>query len=125
MTLEKAATKFVEANGSKYAYRSIGDDAGNLPLVLLQHFTGTMDGWDPTVVNGLAKKRRVIVFDNVGVASSSGTTPDNVAQMAIDAHDFFSALGLKKVDLLGYSLGGMVGGHGPARRRRASPPGTG
>jgi len=108
MTLEKAATKFVEANGTKYAYRSIGDDAGNLPLVLLQHFTGTMDGWDPTVVNGLAKKRRVIVFDNVGVASSSGTTPDNVAQMAIDAHDFFSALGLKKVDLLGYSLGGMV-----------------
>jgi pimeloyl-ACP methyl ester carboxylesterase len=67
-----------------------------------------MDSWDPLVVNGLAKNRTVIVFDNVGVASSSGTTPDNVAQMAIDARDFISALGLEKVDLLGYSLGGMV-----------------
>jgi pimeloyl-ACP methyl ester carboxylesterase len=102
MTLETAETKFVEARGKKYAYRRIGKDAGNPPLVL------TMDSWDPLVVNGLAKNRTVIVFDNVGVASSSGTTPDNVAQMAIDARDFISALGLEKVDLLGYSLGGMV-----------------
>jgi pimeloyl-ACP methyl ester carboxylesterase len=108
MTLETAKTKFVEARGTKYAYRSIGNDVGNLPLVFMQHFTGTIDGWDPLVVNGLAKNRLVVVFDNAGVASSSGTTPDNVAQMAIDAHDFISALGLKKVDLLGYSLGGMV-----------------
>ena len=108
MTLETAKTKFVEARGTKYAYRSIGNDVGNLPLVLMQHFTGTIDGWDPLVVNGLAKNRLVVVFDNAGVASSSGTTPDNVAQMAVDAHDFISALGLKKVDLLGYSLGGMV-----------------
>jgi pimeloyl-ACP methyl ester carboxylesterase len=74
----------------------------------MQHFTGTIDGWDPLVVNGLAKHRLVVVFDNAGVASSSGTTPDNVAQMAIDAQDFISALGFEKVDLLGYSLGGMV-----------------
>jgi pimeloyl-ACP methyl ester carboxylesterase len=107
MTLETAETKFVEARGNKYAYRRIGN-AGNTPIVLMQHFTGTMDSWDPLVVSGLAKNRTVIVFDNVGVASSSGTTPDNVAQMAIDARDFISALGLEKVDLLGYSLGGMV-----------------
>ena len=50
----------------------------------------------------------VLPFDNVGVGSSSGTTPDNVAQMALDAYDFISAMGLEKVDLLGYSLGGMV-----------------
>ena len=106
--LETSETKFVEARGTKYAYRSVGKDVGNLPLVFMQHFTGTMDGWDPLVVNGLAKNRLVVVFDNAGVASSSGTTPDNVAQMAIDAHDFISALGLEKVDLLGYSLGGMV-----------------
>jgi pimeloyl-ACP methyl ester carboxylesterase len=74
----------------------------------MQHFTGTIDGWDPLVVNGLAKHRRVVVFDNAGVGSSGGATPDNVAQMAIDAHDFISALGFEKVDLLGYSLGGMV-----------------
>src|SRR6478609_7963015 len=93
MTLETSETKFVEARGTKYAYRSIGRDSGNLPLVFMQHFTGTIDGWDPLVVNGLAKHRLVVVFDNAGVASSSGTTPDNVAQMAIDAHDFISALG--------------------------------
>src|SRR6478672_2165702 len=108
MMLETAETKFVEVRGTKYAYRSIGRDSSNLPLVFMQHFTGTMDGWDPLVVNGLAKHRLVVVFDNAGVASSSGTTPDNVAQMAIDAHDFISALGLERVDLLGYSLGGMV-----------------
>ena len=108
MTLETAETKVVEAKGTKYAYRSVGNDEGNLPLVFLQHFTGTIDGWDPLVVNGLAKNRLVVAFDNAGVARSGGTTPDNVAQMAIDAHDFISALGLERVDLLGYSLGGMV-----------------
>jgi pimeloyl-ACP methyl ester carboxylesterase len=108
MMLETVETKFVEARGTKYAYRSIGKDLGTLPLVLMQHFTGTIDGWDPLVVNGLAKHRRVVVFDNAGVGSSGGATPDNVAQMAIDAHDFISALGFEKVDLLGYSLGGMV-----------------
>jgi pimeloyl-ACP methyl ester carboxylesterase len=108
MTLETSETKFVEAGGTKYAYRSFGKDSGNLPLVFMQHFTGTMDGWDPLVVNGLAKNRLAVVFDNAGVASSSGTTPDTVAQMASDARDFISALGLEKVDLLGYSLGGMV-----------------
>ncbi len=108
MTLETSETKFVEARGTKYAYRSIGKDSGNLPLFFMQHFTGTMDGWDPLVVNGLAKNRLVVVFDNAGIASSSGTTPDTVAQMASDARDFISALGLEKVDLLGYSLGGMV-----------------
>lgn len=106
--LETSETKFVEARGTKYTYRRIGRDAGNPALVFMQHFTGTMDGWDPLVVNGLAKNRLVVVFNNAGVASSSGITPDNVAQMAVDAHDFISALGLKKVDLLGYSLGGMV-----------------
>ena len=59
MMLETAETKFVEARGTKYAYRSIGKDSGNLPLVLMQHFTGTIDGWDPLVVNGLAKHRLV------------------------------------------------------------------
>jgi pimeloyl-ACP methyl ester carboxylesterase len=92
----------------------------------MQHFTGTIDGWDPLIVNGLAKNRLVIVFDNAGVARSGGTTPDNVAQMAIDAHDFISALGLEKVDLLGYSLGGMVAqqlvaNHPELARRRRTP----
>ncbi|MFZ1961645.1 MAG: alpha/beta hydrolase [Methylovirgula sp.] len=105
--LETAPTKFVEAGGTKFAYRSFGAPAG-IPLVFLQHFSGNMDSWDPAVVNALAKDRPVVVFDNSGVGKSSGSTPDNVGQMAADALRFFSALRLEKVDLLGYSLGGFI-----------------
>src|SRR3954464_3544287 len=78
--LETAANKYVEANDIKFSYRKLGPATGT-PLILLQHFTGTMDSWDPAVVNGLAKDRPVIVFNNTGVGSSSGKTPDNVEQM--------------------------------------------
>ena len=105
--LETAPNKTVEANGIKFSYRSFGKTTGT-PLILLQHFTGTMDYWDPAVVNGLAKERPVVVFNNTGVGKTSGATPDNVEQMATDAVAFINALGLKKVDLLGYSLGGFI-----------------
>lgn len=105
--LETAKTQFVEADGTRFAYRKIGDENG-YPLILLQHFTGTMDYWDPAVVNGLAKNRQVIVFDNTGVGASSGKVPDNVEQMSKDALAFIRGLGYNKVDLLGYSLGGMI-----------------
>ena len=107
MKLETAPTRFARANGVNFAYRELGGGTG-LPLVLMQHFTGTMDDWDPSVVNGLAQGRRVIVFDNAGVGRSTGETPDNVERMAKDAEDFIRALGLERIDLLGYSLGGMV-----------------
>jgi pimeloyl-ACP methyl ester carboxylesterase len=107
MRLETAATEFVEVNGTRFAYQNIGQGPG-IPLILLQHFSGTMDGWDPAVVNGLARDRRVVVFDNAGVGKSSGKTPDNVSQMALDAEDFITGLGLKQVDFLDYSLGGMI-----------------
>jgi len=106
-TLEGARTKFIQAGGTNFAYRAIGTPNG-VPLVLLQHFTGTIDHWDPAIVNELAKRREVIVFDNTGVGSSSGQVPDNVEQMAIDTLVFINALGFQQVDLLGYSLGGMV-----------------
>lgn len=105
--LETAPTSFVEADGIRFAYRSFGSKSGT-PLVFLQHFSGTMDDWDPAVVNVLAKGRPVVVFDNTGVGKSSGNTPDNVLQMATDATRFISALDLKNVDLLGFSLGGCV-----------------
>jgi pimeloyl-ACP methyl ester carboxylesterase len=105
--LETAPTKYIEAGGIKFSYRALGKTSGT-PLILLQHFTGTMDYWDPAVVNGLAQERPVIVFNNTGVGSSSGKTPDNVEQMATDAYTFIHALGYKKVDLLGYSLGGFI-----------------
>ncbi|ARO34351.1 alpha/beta hydrolase family protein (plasmid) [Rhizobium sp. NXC14] len=105
--LETAPTRYVEAGGIRFAYRRLGPDTGT-PLILLQHFTGTMDAWDPAVVNALAADRTVVVFDNAGVGSSSGTVPDNVEQQTRDAEAFISALGFKQVDLLGFSLGGFL-----------------
>ena len=106
-SLETASTKYVEANGVKFSYRTIGKATG-VPLIMLVHFTGTMDYWDPAVVNGLAKERSVIVFNNRGIGHTSGKPSDNVAEMATDAYSFIQALGYKKVDILGFSLGGFV-----------------
>jgi pimeloyl-ACP methyl ester carboxylesterase len=107
VTLETAPTEFVEAGGIRFAYRWLGAREGT-PLVCLQHFSGTMDAWDPAVINALAESRPVVVFDNTGLGKSSGSTPDSVTQMAADALGYLQALSLTKVDLLGYSLGGMV-----------------
>jgi len=106
-TYETTPTRFVEANGIRYAYRSLEKESG-VPLVFLQHFRGTLDNWDPAVVNGLAKDRPVVMFDSAGIARSGGQTPDNVAEMAHHALAVIQALGLRQVDLLGFSLGGFV-----------------
>jgi len=106
-TLETAPTLYVEGNGIRFAYRRLGPASGT-PLVLLQHFSGNIDAWDPAVVNALAADRPVIVFDNAGVGRSTGQTPDNIAAMAKDAVAFILLLDLPKVDLLGFSLGGCV-----------------
>jgi pimeloyl-ACP methyl ester carboxylesterase len=106
-TLETAPTRDIEGRGIRFAYRRLGTSTGT-PLVLLQHFSGNIDAWDPAVVNALAADRPVIAFDNAGVGRSTGQTPDNVATMARDAVDFIHLLGLPEVDLLGFSLGGCV-----------------
>ena len=106
-TLETAPTRYVEGYGIRFAYRRLGPATGT-PLVLLQHFSGNIDAWDPAVVNALATDRPVIAFDNAGVGRSTGQTPDNIAAMARDAVAFISLLGLSEVDLLGFSLGGCV-----------------
>jgi pimeloyl-ACP methyl ester carboxylesterase len=94
------------ASGVDYAYRESG--AGPVPLVLLQHFRGNLDSWDPALIDALASTRRVVTFDNAGVGGSSGTTPDTVAQMARDAIAFLTAIGLGQADLLGFSIGSFV-----------------
>jgi pimeloyl-ACP methyl ester carboxylesterase len=96
------------AGGVEYAYRDTGGGAGALPLVLLQHFRGNLDNWDPALVDALAAGRRVIAFDNAGVGGSAGTTPDTIEQMARDALAFLAALDLDQVDLLGFSIGSFV-----------------
>jgi pimeloyl-ACP methyl ester carboxylesterase len=94
------------SNAVEYAYRDLG--ASERPLVLLQHFRGNLDNWDPALIDGLASRRRVITFDNVGVAGTTGTTPHTVEQMALDALTFLDALGLDAIDLLGFSIGSFV-----------------
>ena len=95
------------ANGVDYAYRDTGGEGG-VPLVLLQHFRGNLDNWDPALIDALASARRVITFDNTGVGGSSGTTPRTVEQMAYDAIAFLAAIDLGQVDLLGFSIGSFV-----------------
>ena len=102
-----APTQFVEADGIRFAYRRFGQEDGT-PLLFMQHFRGGMDHWDPAVTDGFAENRPVILFDNAGVASSSGETPDSIDAMAEHAADFVGALGLSQIDLLGFSLGGYV-----------------
>jgi pimeloyl-ACP methyl ester carboxylesterase len=106
-TAVTVSTQFVEANGIRFAYRHWGK-RGDLPLVFNQHFTGNLDNWDPAVLDGLAREREVIIFNNAGVASSTGEVPNTFAGMAKNAEAFIDGLGLKKVDLLGFSIGGMV-----------------
>ncbi len=104
---QTAPTQFVDAAGVRFAYRRFGK-SGGVPLVFNIHFTGTMDHWDPAVTDGFAKDREVILFDNAGISSSSGEVPNSIEEMAADAAAFIKALGLTEVDVLGFSLGGLV-----------------
>jgi len=106
-THQTAPTQFAEAKGIRFAYRRFGNQAG-VPLVFNQHYLGTMDYWDPAVTDGLAKEREVILFDNAGVSSSSGQVPTSFQEMGANAITFIKALGLNKVDVLGFSIGGLV-----------------
>src|SRR3979411_1092577 len=106
-THQTAPTQFVEANSIRFAYRRFGK-TGGVPLVLSQHYIGTMDYWDPTVTDGLARDREVILFDNAGVSSSSGEVPTTFEQLPAHATPFTKSLRLKQLDLFGFSIGGMV-----------------
>jgi pimeloyl-ACP methyl ester carboxylesterase len=104
---QTAPTQFVEANGIRFAYRRFGK-ADGVPIVFNQHYAGTMDYWDPAVTDGLARDREVILFNNAGISSSSGEVPTTFEQMGANAVAFSRALGLNKVDVFGFSIGGMV-----------------
>jgi len=104
---ETTPTQFQNVGDIRIAYREIGAASG-VPVIFLNHLTGVLDNWDPRVVDGIAAKHRVIVFDNRGIGASGGVTPDTVEAMARDAIAFIRALGFKQVDLLGFSLGGFI-----------------
>lgn len=107
ITWKTAPTKVVEVGGTRFAYRRLGPDTG-VPVIFLNHLAAELDRWDPEVVDGIAARRRVIVFDNRGIGASEGKTPATVEAMARDAVAFIRALGLAQVDLLGFSLGGFI-----------------
>ncbi len=103
----EASTERVTAgNAIEYAYRDLGE--GDVPIVLLQHFRGNLDNWDPALVDELASDRRVVTFDNVGVGATTGRTPSTVEAMAHDAIAFIEAMDFPRVDLLGFSIGSFV-----------------
>lgn len=106
-TWRNAATKGVDVGGTRFVYRELGPDSG-VPVIFLNHLAAELDRWDPRVVDGIARRRRVIVFDNRGIGASGGRTPSSVEAMARDAVAFIRALGFAQVDLFGFSLGGFI-----------------
>jgi pimeloyl-ACP methyl ester carboxylesterase len=107
LSYSDATTRRITAdNAIEYAYRELGES--EVPLVLLQHFRGNLDNWDPALVDALAADRRVVTFDNLGVGATTGKTPNTVEAMAQGAIAFLEAMNFQRVDLLGFSLGSFV-----------------
>jgi pimeloyl-ACP methyl ester carboxylesterase len=127
-THNTAPTRFAEVGGIRFAYRRFGNPGGT-PIVLLQHFMGNLDNYDPAVTEALARGREVILTDNAGVGLSTGAAPETVAGMGRDAASLIDALGLEQVDLFGFSMGGYVAQQiavdRPERVRRLILVGTG
>jgi pimeloyl-ACP methyl ester carboxylesterase len=107
LSYDATPTQFVSVQGIEFAFRRFGAGDG-LPLVLLPHFRASMDNWDPALLDAIAKERTVVAFDNRGVSSTGGTTPETYGAMADDAAAFISALGYRQVDVLGFSIGGAI-----------------
>ena len=95
------------ANGITYVYRELGEKIG-IPIVFFTHLSANLDNWDPRIIDGIAKQHWVITFDNTGVGLSSGQVPGTIKEMAEDAIDFIKALGFKQIDILSFSMGGMI-----------------
>ncbi|NYF79031.1 alpha/beta fold hydrolase [Granulicella arctica] len=103
----EAPTLFLQTSREKYAYRRFGKRS-QCPLLLLQHFTGTLDNWDPALTDALAAEHDLILFDNAGIGRSTGSVPKSVGEMAEHVHAFLDGLEITTCDVLGFSLGGMI-----------------
>ncbi|MFW2076649.1 alpha/beta fold hydrolase [Acinetobacter sp. ULE_I010] len=101
-------TQFINAGGINFAYREYGQQNGGTPVIFLNHLAAVLDNWDPRIIDGIAAKHHVVVFDNRGVGASTGEPAKSIEQMADDAITFIHAKGFKQVDLFGFSMGGMI-----------------
>lgn len=101
-------TQTLSAGGVNFAYRELGKHHGGTPVVFLTHLAAVLDNWDPRIIDGIAARHHVIAFDNRGIGATSGSPSSSMEQMADDAITFIKAMGFQKVDLLGFSLGGMI-----------------
>jgi pimeloyl-ACP methyl ester carboxylesterase len=121
-------TRTINVGGVLFVYRELGPDSG-VPVVFLHHLMAVLDDWDPRLIDGIAAHRRVITFDNRGVGASGGSVPHTIEEMGRDAIAFIRAMGLRKVDLLGFSMGGgvaqMIALQAPDLVRRMILAGTG
>ena len=108
VTWKTVPTQSITAGGVDYKYRELGKHHGGTPVVFLTHLAAVLDNWDPRIIDGIAARHHVITFDNRGIGASSGSPSNSIEQMADDAITFVKAMGYDKVDLLGFSLGGMV-----------------
>ena len=128
VTWKNAPTRTIAVGGVPFVYRELGPSSG-VPVIFLHHLMAVLDDWDPRVIDGIAAQRRVIAFDNRGVGASGGSVPHTIEEMGRDAIAFIRALGHKKVDLLGFSLGGgvaqMIALQAPDLVRRMILAGTG
>ncbi len=107
MNWKEVPTRTIDVGGTSFAYRDLGPDS-DVPVIFLHHLMAVLDDWDPRVIDGIAAQRRVIAFDNRGVGASGGAVPHTIEEMGRDAIAFIRAMGFKKVDLIGFSLGGGV-----------------
>ena len=100
-------TRFVEAGGIKFAYRSYGK-AGDIPVVYFNHLTANLDNCDPRIMDSIAAFRQIISFDYRGVGATSGVQGTSIPDMAKDAIAFIHALGYSQVDIVAFSMGGFI-----------------
>ena len=105
---QNVPTRTITAGGVEFAYRELGTNNPGTPVVFLVHLAAVLDNWDPRVVDGFAAQHRVITFDNRGIGASSGSPATSIEQMARDAITFIKAMGFERVDLFGFSMGGMI-----------------
>jgi pimeloyl-ACP methyl ester carboxylesterase len=108
MNVRNVKTSTVNVSGTEFSYRKLGSSSDIVPVIFLNHLSATMDDCDPKIIDELAAKHTVIIFDNRGIGSTGGVTPKTVAEMATDAIAFIKAIGYQQVDLFGFSLGGFI-----------------